>query len=104
MTPDGRTLWATSRSRSDSANGTISAYSLSSTGAIESRIFLANTTTTGGTANAVTVPAWSSNYVALADSSVGFVQIWTIEDGEGKIVAEVSLEDGGCCANAAWVD
>lgn len=52
----------------------------------------------------MTVPAWTSKYVALADSAVGFVQIWTIEDGKGKIVAEVSLDDGGCCANAAWVN
>ncbi|ROV86992.1 hypothetical protein VSDG_10090 [Cytospora chrysosperma] len=104
VTPDGRTLWATSRSLSDTINGTISAYSLAADGAIESQIFLTDTTTTGGLANAVTVPAWTSQYVALADAAVGIVQIWTIENNMGKIVAEVSLNDGGCCANAVWVD
>ncbi|KUI57331.1 Carboxy-cis,cis-muconate cyclase [Cytospora mali] len=104
VTPDGRILWATSRSRDDTANGTISAYSLSPDGAIESRIFLTNTTTTGGTANALSVPSWSNQYVALTDSSLGFVQIWTIENGTGKIVSEVLLVDGGCCANVAWVN
>ncbi|ROV86727.1 hypothetical protein VMCG_10943 [Cytospora schulzeri] len=104
VTPDDRTLWVTSRSRDDTANGTISAYSLSADGAIESRIFLTNTTTAVSTANTVTVPAWSSQYVALPDPSVGIVQIWFIEHSMGSIVAKVLLEDGGYCENAAWVD
>lgn len=98
------TLWTTARARSSNSTGYISAFSLSSTGAIESQLFVTATSTSGGTANAVTPSDFTDKYVALTDSSVGFVEIWTIADDNSAatLVAHLDLDDGGCCANAVW--
>jgi carboxy-cis,cis-muconate cyclase len=97
-------LWATSRARSTNSTGYISAFSLSSDGSIESQLFLNATTTSGGTANSVAPSSFSDQFVALTDSSIGFVQIWQLgtDAASASVVASVSIEDGGCCANAVW--
>ncbi|CZR56947.1 related to carboxy-cis,cis-muconate cyclase [Phialocephala subalpina] len=95
-------LWATSRSRSTNTTGYISAFSLSSTGNITSQLFLTPTTNSGGTANSVAPSTFSDKYVALTDSSLGFVEIWGFEGTNASVVARVDIEDGGCCANAVW--
>ena len=47
---------------------------------------------------------FSDEFVALTDSATGFVQIWQLgsEGTEASVVAQVNIEDGGCCANAVW--
>lgn len=97
-------LWATSRARSSNSTGYISAFSLGSDGSIESQLFLNATSSSGGTANSVAPSPFSDQFVALTDSSVGFVQIWQLgSDGaSASVVANVDIEDGGCCANAVW--
>lgn len=97
-------LWATSRARSSNSTGFISAFSLSSDGAIQEQLFLNATTNSGGTANSVAPSTFSDRFAALTDSSVGFVEIWELAtDGKNaSVVAKVMLEDGGCCANAVW--
>lgn len=102
-------LWATSRARATNATGYISAFSLDPTGAVDTQLFLTPTTNSGGTANAVIPSPFSDEFVALTDSSVGFVQIWQLSvaangTAAAAIVAEASLDDGGCCANAIWYD
>lgn len=111
VSASGSYLWATSRGRSDDTPGYISAFALDpSSGAITSQLFLMETTTSGGTANSVAPSEFSDKYVALTDSSVGFVEIWKFSvptlsnsTGSASVVARVALEDGGCCANAVWV-
>jgi carboxy-cis,cis-muconate cyclase len=97
-------LWATSRARSINSTGYISAFSLASDGSIQSQLFLNATSSSGGTANSVAPSTFSDQFVALTDSSVGFVQIWQLgsDGGSASVVARVDIEDGGCCANAVW--
>ncbi|KAF8866949.1 carboxy-cis,cis-muconate cyclase [Acephala macrosclerotiorum] len=95
-------LWATSRSRSTNTTGYISAFSLSTNGSISSQLFLTPTTNSGGTANSVAPSTFSDKYVALTDSSLGFVEVWAFEGTNASVVARVNIEDGGCCANAVW--
>jgi carboxy-cis,cis-muconate cyclase len=97
-------LWATSRARNTNHTGYISTFSLATNGSIESQLFLNATTTSGGTANSVAPSSFSDQFVALTDSSVGFVQIWQLgSDGAStSVVATLDIEDGGCCANAVW--
>ncbi|KAL1616532.1 hypothetical protein SLS56_011370 [Neofusicoccum ribis] len=101
----GTFLWASSRSRDETLPGYISGYSLSATGAITKQIFLTNTTTSGGSANAVTAAPFSDEFVALTDTQEEFLQIWRYVNGTtAEVVARLDLQDGGCCANAVWVD
>lgn len=47
---------------------------------------------------------FSDKFVALTDSSTGFVEIWTLggDDMNASVIAHLDLDDGGCCANAVW--
>jgi carboxy-cis,cis-muconate cyclase len=79
--------------------------SLSSTGEIEKQLFLTETTSSGGAANSVAPADFSDEWVALTDSEVGAVEIWQLTtNGSAKIVASLSIQDKGCCANAIWYD
>ncbi|KAL1640068.1 hypothetical protein SLS58_007335 [Diplodia intermedia] len=101
----GTFLWASSRSRDETVPGYISGYQLSSTGAIVNQLFLTNTTTSGGTANAVTPAPFSDEFVALTDTQEEFLQVWRYVNGSrAEVVARLDLQDGGCCANAVWLD
>jgi carboxy-cis,cis-muconate cyclase len=97
-------LWATSRARSTNSTGYISAFSLAADGSIESQLFLNATSSSGGTANSVAPSTFSDQFVALTDSSIGFVQIWQwgTDGTSASVVARVDIDDGGCCANAVW--
>jgi len=78
------------------------------TGAIEKQLFLTDTTTTGGSANAVTPSPFNDQFVALTDAETerGFVQIWRLksETSSPEVVVELSLHGGRCCPNAVWYD
>ncbi|KAH7051082.1 putative carboxy-cis,cis-muconate cyclase [Macrophomina phaseolina] len=101
----GSFLWASARSRDESRPGYISGYSLSTTGAITKQIFLTNTATSGGSANAVTPAPFSDEFVALTDTQERFLQVWRYVNGStAQVVARLDLQDGGCCANAVWLD
>ena len=107
ISPSAKYLWATSRAHKAGTPGYISAFSISpTTGSIEEQLFLTETTTSGGAANAVAPAPFSDEFVALTDTEKGFVQIWqlnTCDDGaSAEVVAEISLPGGGCCANAVW--
>lgn len=97
-------LWATNRGRSTNATGYISVFTLDDEGAILEQNFLLPTTSSGGAANSVAPSPFSDRFVALTDSSVGFVEIWELSDdgSSASVVAHLDLNDGGCCANAVW--
>ena len=117
LSPSGRYLWATSRSQA-AANqtGQISVFLLADDGAIIKKMFMVNTTTTGGIANAISPAFWSDEYAAMADNSNrvqnGYVQIWKMQgrketsDGieyqTAVPVAKADMGDTGCCANVIW--
>lgn len=100
----GNYLWATSRARPTTDKGYISAFSLDSDGGIISQLFLNPTTSSGGSANAVTPSEFSDKFVAITDSATGFVEIWALADdgSTASAIAHIDLVDGGCCANAVW--
>lgn len=95
-------LWATSRARTTTNTGYISAFNLASNGSITSQLFLEPTTSSGGTANSVSPSDFSDKYVALTDSATRFVEIWSFASNgsAASVVAHVDIDDGGCCANA----
>jgi carboxy-cis,cis-muconate cyclase len=95
---------ATSHARSANNTGYISAFSLASDETIESPLFLNATISSGVTANSVSPSPFSDQFVALTDSSVGFVQIWQVGDdgASASVVAILNIEYEGCCANAVW--
>ncbi|KAI0123634.1 carboxy-cis,cis-muconate cyclase [Xylariales sp. AK1849] len=97
-------LWATNRGRDVNTTGYISVFSLDESGAILDQNFLISTTTSGGAANSVAPSPFSDRFVALTDSSVGFVEIWELSTNasSASVVAHLDLADGGCCANAVW--
>ncbi|KAF9631847.1 putative carboxy- -muconate cyclase protein [Lasiodiplodia theobromae] len=101
----GNFLWASARSRDETIPGYISGYRLSETGAIVEQLFLTNTTTSGGSANAVTPAPFGDEFVALTDTQEEFLQVWRYVNGSAaEVVARLDLQDGGCCANAVWLD
>ncbi|KAK0488436.1 hypothetical protein IW261DRAFT_1439355 [Armillaria novae-zelandiae] len=99
-------LWATTRSRETGETGYLSVLSLSENGSISSQLFITPTTTSGGTANAISPASFSEEFAAITDTSVGFVEIWRLLDdaSNATAVAHIDLIDGGCCANAVWYD
>ena len=60
-------------------------------------LFNVTTPTSGGAANAITV---KEGWTALTDSEKGGVYIYK----GATVVANLSLTDGSCCTNVAWLD
>ncbi|KAK1714273.1 carboxy-cis,cis-muconate cyclase [Colletotrichum lupini] len=98
-------LWATSRARNTNSTGYISILALNDDGSVNKQNFLTPTTSSGGSANAVTPSDFGDQFVAITDSSAGFVEIWEMGDdgASADVVAHLDLNDGGCCANAVWL-
>lgn len=115
VTPSGRYLWATTRARDHDDQGYISAFELTKNGHVKKQLLLVPTTSSGGVANAVTPSDFDDRFVAITDNSIGFVEIWALEDGKHKCpsakpVARIDLADqgnarykSGCCANVVWL-
>lgn len=78
---------------------------LNDDGSVNKQNFLTPTTSSGGSANAVTPSDFGDQFVAITDSSAGFVEIWEMGDdgASADVVAHLDLNDGGCCANAVWL-
>jgi carboxy-cis,cis-muconate cyclase len=115
LSSDNRYLWATARALQNTTYpGYVNAFLLDDHGAIVKRLFMMPTTTVGGIANAISPAPWASEWSALTDIGTGYVQIWKmseekagdhgIEYGTAVAVARVDINDGGCCANAIWLD
>ncbi|KAK0457320.1 Lactonase, 7-bladed beta-propeller-domain-containing protein [Desarmillaria tabescens] len=99
-------LWATTRSRETNDTGYLSVFSLNENGTISEQLFITPTTTSGGSANAISPATFADEFAAITDTSVGFVEIWQLLDdaSNATVVAHIDLIDGGCCANAVWYD
>ncbi|KAH8659765.1 carboxy-cis,cis-muconate cyclase [Xylariales sp. PMI_506] len=97
-------LWATNRGRTTNTTGFISAFSLDDSGRIMTQNFLLPTSSSGGAANSVAPSLFTDRFIALTDSSEGFVEIWELNTNgsSASVVAHLDLSDGGCCANAVW--
>lgn len=64
------------------------------------------TTSSGGSANAVSPAKFDEDFFAITDSASNFVEIWKMEDNGGSqsasAVAHLDLDSGP--ANAVWLD
>jgi carboxy-cis,cis-muconate cyclase len=112
VSPSGKYLWATTRSKDVTKPGYITLFELDDEGGIVKQNFILRTSSSGGVANAVTPMDVSDRFVTLTDSADGFVQIWELADDamSAHVVAHISLKDrgnerytSGCCANALWL-
>ncbi|OTB00992.1 hypothetical protein M426DRAFT_14974 [Hypoxylon sp. CI-4A] len=104
LSVDRKYLWASNRAYDSDRKGYISALNLTEEGKIDQQLFLLETTSSGGYANAVSPSLFDDSIVAMTDNSTGFVEIWKMDDDEAgaKMVAHLDIDDGGCCANAIW--
>jgi carboxy-cis,cis-muconate cyclase len=70
------------------------------------QLFITPTTAGGGSSNAITPAFFSDEWMAIADTSNGFVEIWQFSNDTetARPVARADINDGGCCANAIWYD
>ncbi|KAL1856761.1 hypothetical protein Plec18167_009629 [Paecilomyces lecythidis] len=98
-------LLASARSRTTSAVGYVTAFSLGDTGAISKQLFLSPTTGSGGAANSVSPASFDEDYFAITDSGSNFVEVWKI-NATAKAgvtagpVAHLDLDNGP--ANIVW--
>ncbi|KAI8965206.1 carboxy-cis,cis-muconate cyclase [Daldinia sp. FL1419] len=98
-------LWASNRAHDTSRKGYISAITVNDEGVLGNQLFLTETTSSGGFANAVSPSPFDDNIVAITDNSTGFVEMWKMNDDKSgaKVIAHLDINDGGgCCANAVW--
>ncbi|KFY95992.1 hypothetical protein V498_02976 [Pseudogymnoascus sp. VKM F-4517 (FW-2822)] len=98
VSPSGKYLWATTRSRDTSKPGYITVFELDKKhGGIVRQNFVLRTSSSGGVANAVTPMDVSDRFVSLTDSADGFVQIWELakDAKSASVVAHISLKDQG---------
>ncbi|KII90145.1 hypothetical protein PLICRDRAFT_580673 [Plicaturopsis crispa FD-325 SS-3] len=96
------------QSNATAPNGYLYGFSLTPNGSVASAspLFVYETATSGGAANAIT-PFLSEDgreWIALTDSEVGSVSMLEFTGNNVTEVARVFVEDGGCCANAVWVN
>ncbi|KAK5651329.1 hypothetical protein OQA88_12562 [Cercophora sp. LCS_1] len=104
LSATGKYLWATNRGKVAGTKGFISAFALKADGEIERQLFIKETATSGGGANAVSPAPWGDEFVALTDAEVGFVEVWGFDGTDAKVVSRVDIVGGRCCATAVWVD
>lgn len=78
---------------------------------IDSQLFQAKTTTSGGRGNLVSAAPWHEGVVALSESQNGTITLlkWEKQDRRLRQLAQVGIHDGryegsGCCGEVAWVD
>ncbi|KAF7551371.1 hypothetical protein G7Z17_g5049 [Cylindrodendrum hubeiense] len=95
------------RSHETSAPGYVAVFSLDSvTGNIVDQLFILPTTSSGGSANAVSPSKFSEDYFAITDSASNFVEVWKIETGAANstasTVAHLDLDTGP--ANVVWLN
>lgn len=98
-------LFASTRSRTVGIPGYISAFSLNAiTGAIETQLFLRETTNSGGSSNAVSPAGFSEEFFAIVDASSNFVEVWKmLDEGSGaEVVSHLDLSGGSLPANVVW--
>lgn len=90
-------LFSTTRSRTSTLPGYVSAFSLDAdTGAISEQLFLLPTTGSGGSSNSVGPTTFSEEYFTMPDSAANFVEMWQIAaDGtSAAVVAHLDLALG----------
>ena len=75
-------------------------------------MFMIPTSSGGVTSNAITAAFWSDQYAVLTEATNGKIEIFKFGSGKtgeygveyatANSVAKITINDGGCCANAIW--
>lgn len=105
LSASNKYLWASNRAHDSSRKGYISAIEVGADGKLGQQLFLAETTSSGGFANAVTPSPFDDTITVITDNSTGFIEMWKMNDDKSGAtpVARLDINDGGgCCANAVW--
>ncbi|KAK8016220.1 hypothetical protein PG993_014409 [Apiospora rasikravindrae] len=105
MSASGDFMWASNRAHDSSRQGYVSMFALWPDGDVVAQMFLQETTTSGGFANAIAPSPFDDRIAALTENVTGSVEIWRMaDDGQSaSVVAHLDIRDGGgCCANVVW--
>lgn len=103
VSTSGTYAFATTRYSVDtSLPGYISGYKLSSNGSIESQLFIQATETSQGFSGSITVSPETDQWFALTDTITRSVVMYEWDGELAEVVAELVLDDGGCCSNVVW--
>jgi carboxy-cis,cis-muconate cyclase len=82
ISSDGRTLYASTRSRDANFPGYISAWTLNSDGSLADTLFTLPTPEAGGTSNILSVSPWadkSKDMIVLTDQDTDFVALYELQ-------------------------
>jgi len=113
LSPSGRYLWAITRGARTTKNSSqVSCFLLAESGEILKRLFVFATSPGAYGSNAVTPAFWSDEYAVVTEAPRGLVQVVKlagnrtgghgVEYTTAETVAKLTVNDGGCCANAVW--
>ncbi|KAF7369777.1 3-carboxy-cis,cis-mucoante lactonizing enzyme [Mycena venus] len=92
ISSDGRTLYASTRSRDTDFPGYISAWSLATDGSLADTLFTVPTPEAGGTSNILSVSPWqdkSKEMLILTDQDTDFVALYELQGKELKLLDRV---------------
>ncbi|KAK7055513.1 3-carboxy-cis,cis-mucoante lactonizing enzyme [Favolaschia claudopus] len=104
---DGKTLYASTRSRDINFPGYISAWSLASDGSLEDTLFILPTPEAGGTSNILSVSPWddaSKNMLLLTDQDTDFVALYELQGLELVLLDRVNITGTNCCSGSVWLN
>ncbi|KAK8074978.1 3-carboxy-cis-cis-mucoante lactonizing enzyme [Apiospora hydei] len=105
MSASGDFMWASNRAHDSGRQGYVSVFALRSDGEVAAQMFLQETATSGGFANAIAPSPFDDRVAALTENVTGSVEIWRMADDNqsASVVAHLDIPDGGgCCANVVW--
>ncbi|KAJ7161093.1 3-carboxy-cis cis-mucoante lactonizing enzyme [Mycena filopes] len=104
---DGKTLYASTRSRGADFPGYISGWSLAADGSLGATLFTLATPEAGGTSNILSVSPWldaSKNMLILTDQDTDFVALYELQGKELVLLDRVNITGTNCCSGAVWMD
>ncbi|KAJ7092434.1 hypothetical protein B0H15DRAFT_929886 [Mycena belliarum] len=107
ISSDGRTLYASTRSRNINFPGYISGWSLNADGSLGDTLFVNPTPEAGGTSNILSVSPWndaSKNMLVLTDQDTDFVALYELQGRELVLLDRVNITGTNCCSGSVWLD
>ncbi|KAJ7607507.1 3-carboxy-cis cis-mucoante lactonizing enzyme [Roridomyces roridus] len=107
ISSDGRTLYASTRSRVASEPGYISGWALNPNGSLRESLFNMATPAGGGTSNILSASPWSDaskDMLILTDQDTDFVALYELQGSELVLLDQVSITGTNCCSGSVWLD
>ncbi|KAJ7903875.1 3-carboxy-cis cis-mucoante lactonizing enzyme [Mycena leptocephala] len=107
ISSDGRTLYASTRSRDANFPGYISAWTLNPDGSLADTLFTLPTPEAGGTSNILSVSPWadkSKDMLVLTDQDTDFVALYELQGRSLVLLDRVNITGTNCCSGSVWLD